>query len=306
MHDALRQLDLNLLLVFDALYRHRSVVAAATELSISPSACSHALARLRGALADELFIREGAGMQPTARAHKLAEGVQDGLRLLANSLGEGRAFQPSTSKQTFVFGATDFTAFAVMPRLIAAIEAAAPRIRTKVEPVRRRDALDALVSGRVHFALGIADAHATSHPELESLRFYEEDYVVLARQGHPRVRDKLALEQYLQERHVAVLPWETEASVIDAALLRAKHARDVALELPHMLAVPVIIASTDYLATLPRSLAMQAADSLPLQVLPAPFRTPLYSLHVFFHQRHASSASQQWMLAQLQKALASP
>ncbi|EPU0255623.1 TPA: LysR family transcriptional regulator [Pseudomonas aeruginosa] len=71
MHDALRRLDLNLLMVFDALYRHRSVVATATELSLSPSACSHALSRLRSSLMEELFIRADRPVQPRAKADEL-------------------------------------------------------------------------------------------------------------------------------------------------------------------------------------------------------------------------------------------
>lgn len=303
MHDVLRQLDLNLLLVFDALYRHRSVVAAAAELAMSPSACSHALARLRTALADELFVREGAGMQATAMARRLAEGVQDGLQLLGNSLGEGRAFRPASSRQTFVFAATDFTTFALLPGLAAALQARAPRIRVRIEHSRGRDSVEALASGRVHFALGFTDEIAGSPAGVESITFHEDDYVVLARADHPRVQGSLSLQQYLHERHVAVLPWESETSIIDAALLRLKQARDVAVELPSMLAAPAIVAATEHLLTIPRSAAAQAAAGLPLAVFAAPFRTPPYTLKAFFHARHAGTAAHRWMLEQLRQQL---
>lgn len=303
MHDVLRQLDLNLLLVFDALFRHRSVVLAADELAMSPSACSHALARLRTALADELFVRAGATMEPTAKAQKLAEGVQDGLRLLATSLGEGRAFNAASSRQTFVFAATDFTSFALLPRLVASMGSTAPRIRIKVEHSRRRDSVEALASGRVHFALGFADESAAVHPGLDSVAFFEDDYVVLARTGHPRIQGKLSMAQYLKERHIVVLPWEDEASVIDGALLRLKHSRDVALELPSMLAAPSVVAATDLLLTLPGSAALHASTGLPLTFFPAPFRTPPYTLKAFFHPRHASTPAHRWMLAQMSKVL---
>lgn len=305
MHDVLRQLDLNLLLVFDALFRHRSVVAAADELAMSPSACSHALARLRSALADELFVREGTAMEPTARAKKWAEGIQHGLQMLTSSLGEGRAFHPGSSRQTFVFAATDFTAFALLPRLVASMEASAPRVRIKVEHSRRRDSLEALASGRVHFALGFSDENATAHPGLSSVAFFEEDYVVVARKGHPRVRSKLSLAQYLKERHVAVVPWDDEDSIIDSTLLRLKHSRDVALELPSMWAATAVVATSDLLLTLPRSAAIHAMASLSVTVIPAPFRTPPYTLRAFFHPRHASTPGHRWMLAQLTEALTS-
>lgn len=305
MHDALRQLDLNLLLVFDALLRHRSVAVAADELAISPSACSHALARLRSALLDELFVREGTVMEPTAKARRLADGVQDGLRLLSTSLGEGRSFNPASSRQTFVFTATDFTTFALLPPLVAAVAAVAPRIRIKVEHSRRRDSVEALACGRAHFALGFADESATIHKGLDSVTFMEGDYVVLARADHPRIQGKLTLAQYLKERHVAVLPWEDETSVIDGALLQMKQARDVALELPSMLAATSIIAATDLLLTLPHSAAVHAAASLPLAIHPAPLRTPPYTLKAFFHPRHASTPGHRWMLTQMSQVLGS-
>lgn len=303
MHDLLRQMDLNLLPVFDALFRHRSVAAAADELAMSPSACSHALARLRSALADELFVREGTAMEPTARAKKWAAGIQDGLQTLTTSLGQGRAFHAASSRQTFVFAATDFTAFALLPRLAASLEASAPRVRIKVEHSRRRDSVEALASGRVHFALGFSDETATVHPGLDAVEFFEDDYVVLARKGHPRVRSKPSVAQYLKERHVAVVPWDDEASVIDSALVRLKHSRDVAVELPSMWAAPAVVATTDFLLTLPRSAAAHAMASLPLALFPVPFRAPPYTLKAFFHPRHASTPGHQWILAQLTKAL---
>ncbi len=303
MHDSLRCVDLNLLLVFDALFRHRSVVAAAEELSVSASACSHALSRLRAALSDELFVRYGNGMQPTARAEHMADGVRDALQTLAGSLGERGTFDPSTSTQTFVFAATDFTAFALLPPLIGTLERDAPHIRVRMVYSTHRESLEDLASGRVHFALGFSDVTATDHPGVEWLDGFADDYVVAVRQGHPRIRDRLSLDQYLAERHVVVTPWNTEASVIDAALLRAGLVRDVAVQLPSVMAAPFIVANSALLITLPRHAAYQLAHAIPLAIHPAPFEVPRYRLKVFFHKRHAGSAAQRWMRDQMLHAL---
>lgn len=273
---------------------------------MSPSACSHALARLRAALADELFVREGSAMAPTARACKLIEGVQEGLRLLNWSLAEGRAFNPLKSRQTFVFAATDFTSYVLLPPLVAAMQTAAPGICFKVVHSRRRDSVEALASGRVQFALGFTDENAGIHPGLEEITFFQDDYVVLARAGHPRLASTLSLAQYLKERHVAVLPWEGEASVVDSTLHRMKCSRDVAVELPSMLVAPSVVAATDFLLTLPRSVTAHALASSPLDLFPAPFSPPPYTLKAFFHPRHASTPAHRWMLAQLRQLLAQP
>ncbi len=119
MHLDLKRLDLNLLLVFEAVYRLRSVTRAAAELALSASALSHALIRLRKALADELFYRVGNDMHPTVYADSLAPTVSESLALLAKGLHPRPRFVPAESRESFTFAITDYTAFAVFPALMA-------------------------------------------------------------------------------------------------------------------------------------------------------------------------------------------
>ena len=175
MHAALRRLDLNLLLVFDALYRHRSVAAAADELALSASACSHALSRLRGTLDDDLFVRYGSAMQPTALADQMSQAVADALHLLSDNLGSAGPFVPATSTQTFTLVATDFTAFALLPGFIARLQALAPDLRVNVVYSSHRDSLEDLAAGRAHFALSFADAESTSCEGVESLDCFTDE-----------------------------------------------------------------------------------------------------------------------------------
>jgi DNA-binding transcriptional LysR family regulator len=295
MHDSLRRIDLNLLLVFDALFRHRGVVLAADELSLSASACSHALARLRAALGDELFVRQGSGMRPTARAEQMASGVREALAGLTGALGDTGRFVPSTSTQEFVLAATDFTVFAVLPQLIPALAREAPHVRVRVIYSTHSDSLDDLASGQVHFALGFLGEEQTQRTSVESFDCFTDDYVVAVRKGHQRIRRKLSLAQYLAERHVVVTPWTTEQSVVDAALLGTGLTRDVAVRLPSVMAAPFIVANSEYLLTLPRRAALQLANSLPLEIHPTPFHISRYVLKVFFHRRHAGSPAHRWM-----------
>ncbi|WP_198399392.1 LysR family transcriptional regulator [Caballeronia calidae] len=299
MHDLLRRVDLNLLLVFDALSRHRSVAAAADELALSSSACSHALSRLRDTLEDELFVRYGNGMQPTARAEQLAPGIEEALRTLTGALEDVGSFDPSTSHQLFTFAATDFTAFAMLPSLIAALERCAPHLRVRVVYSTHRESIDELASGRVQFALGFSDESEGAQAGLESLDCFADDYVVAFRQGHPRIGKKLSLEQYLAERHVVVTPWNTEGSVIDAALLRLGLERDVSVQLPSVMAAPFIVANSDHLITLPRRVVQQLAAAVPITFRTTPFDVPRYVLKAYFHRRHSAALSHRWMRQQM-------
>jgi DNA-binding transcriptional LysR family regulator len=304
MHAALRRLDLNLLLVFDALYRHRSVASAADELALSASACSHALSRLRGVLGDDLFVRYGSAMQPTALADQISQAVADALRLLSDHLGAAAPFVPATSTQTFTLAATDFTAFALLPALMARLQTLAPNLRVNVVYSSHRDSLEDLAAGRAHFALSFADADNDSFEGVESLACFTDEYVVVARKPHPRISRTLSIEQYLHEKHVAVLPWASSGSVIDAALLKSGFRRNVAVQLPSLMAAPFIVAETGLLLTLPRRAAAQLSKATPLAIYPTPFESPDYTLNVHFHARHAGMAAHEWMREQLMQAFA--
>ena len=191
MHEALRRLDMNLLLVFDALVRLGSVAAAAEELAMSPSACSHALTRLRGALSDPLFVRYGSGMQPTARAQGMAPVIGQALQALGGSLEGARPFAPGDSTQAFVFAATDYTAYAVLPALAARLRTLAPRLRVRAVYSTRQDSFDDLAAGRAHFALGFNEGQAALPEGVQARDGFTDDYVVVARRDHPEIRGSL-------------------------------------------------------------------------------------------------------------------
>ena len=302
MHDELRRLDLNLLPVFDAMYRHRSVVAAADELNISPSACSHALARLRTALADELFVRFGQGMQPTGRAEQLSTVVAAALASLSSHLAQSRPFDPSSSEQAFVFAATDYTAFVLVPRLVAHLQCVAPKLRIKVVHSSRQDTRAELATGNIDFALGFADEFDEKFDAkdgIDTADGFTDDYVVLARKGHPKVQHQLSLDSYLAERHVAVTPWGEARGVIDLALERLGLRRQVAVQLPSLLAAPSIIATSNLLLTLPRYAARLLNSSASFSLFPPPFAAPTYTLKVYSHARNASTQGHRWVREQV-------
>jgi DNA-binding transcriptional LysR family regulator len=303
VHDALLRLDLNLLLVFDALFRHRSVAAAADELAMSPSACSHALSRLRAALSDELFLRHGSAMQPTAQAEQIAPRIAESLANLSETLSGAAAFTPATSTQTFLFAATDFTAFALLPALVARLATTAPHIGIKVVYSAHRESLDELAAGRVHFALGFSHESGILSEGVEALECFTDDYVVASRKKHARIRSSLSLDQYLAERHVVVLPWTDSGSVIDAALAERGLKRDVAVQLPSVMAAPFVVANSELLITLPRRAAQRLSGAAPIRLFEAPFPSPRYTLRIYFHARHSNASAHRWMREQMLQAL---
>lgn len=305
MHAALRRFDMNLLLVFEALYRRGSVVAAADELAISPSACSHALARLREALADDLFLRVSNKMVPSPVAKSLINSVAEALSLLSDGLGAATTFDPMTSQQHFVFAATDYTVYVVLTPLIAELEKAAPGIRIAITYLNRQECRERLKDGRVHFVI---DARHTVGDDLggcEILDYLTDSYVVAHRKGHPRLNGQISFSQYLAEKHIAALPWSDTESVIDGVIHRHGYRRDVTVTLPSVLAAPYMVATTDYLFTLPMRAATLFKSVVPITLCSAPFDLPKYTLSVISSPRYSRSAAHLWLREKISSAFES-
>ncbi len=279
--------------------RHRSVTAAADELSMSPSACSHALARLRLALADDLFIRAGNTMVPTIHAEELARGVSQVLNQLNFVLSPAVKFQPESSTQTFVFAATDFTSYALLPLFISKLESQAPNIEIQVVYSTHYDSVEDLIAGKVHFALGYAEDDRHISEQVEVIDCFTDDYVVVSRSGHPRIGDSLTLEVYMNERHVVVTPWRDSISAISKTLKKNGLTRKVAVRLPSMMAAPFIVAQTNYLMTMPRRVALQISCAAPLSVYDAPFPSPMYGLKIYTPKNLHQNDATKWMKEQL-------
>ena len=299
MHLELRKLDLNLLLVFHALFCHRSVTAAAHELALSPSALSHALARLRQALGDDLFVRIDNQMQPTLRAEQIAGPVSQALTQLSAGLKLNQRFDPASSERHFVISATDYTAFGILPRLIQHLQTVAPGISLRIVNTSQKLAIDELAAGHIDFALGYDEDTSPLPAGMEEFDWLQDDYVAIASKNHGSIKRKLTLEAYLQARHVVVTPWNESRGVIDYVLDGMALRRQVAVQLPNVLVAPFIIAEGDLIMTLPRLAAITLSRAASINIYPAPFAIPPYTLKVYSHSKYARSAAHVWLRQQM-------
>ena len=149
-----RELDLNLLRVFDAVLRSRSVTAAAAQLGLTQPAVSNALARLRGAFGEALFLRTSQGMEPTPFARALSEPVRQALALLDSALAHGPGFDPATSDRSFRFYMSDLGQIEFLPPLVERLRQRAPRVRLEAVGLDVEDIGDALAVGSLDIAKG--------------------------------------------------------------------------------------------------------------------------------------------------------
>lgn len=267
MHPTLRRLDLNLLPVFDAIYRHRSVRLAADELAMSTSALSHALSRLRATLNDPLFFREGHRMSPSVYASQLAPSIASALSFLNHELTPQPEFDAPSSTESLHIAITDFTALCVFPTLMHSLQHAAPGLRFELRYLPHSPALTELLAGEVDLALGFSTSEDIRHPELEEIGWFEDEYVVISNAS----RTRLTLEDYLAARHLVVTPWNEKQGVLDLRLEQLGYTRHIAIKTPSMLSAPFIVAQSDLLMAIPRFAAEKLVAAADLRIFALPF-----------------------------------
>lgn len=259
--------DLNLFVVFEALLDTQSVSKAAKRLGLSQPATSNALARLRATFDDPLFVRRGSTMLPTPRAQQVAAHVRAALGLLGVALGPPEGFDPASACRTFVIAAHDFASLAVLPSAMERVRREAPGITLRVIRSDARRPYAGLEDGSVDLVFGaVGDApRGIAHAA-----FAPSPFVTAARVGHPRVRRRLTLKQFLEVDHLLVAPLGGQRGDVDRALERMGHQRRIALTVPDFLLALHVIARTDLIVTLPRKIFELAALEEELNVFVPP------------------------------------
>ncbi|EGT4355636.1 LysR family transcriptional regulator [Cronobacter sakazakii] len=296
MHPSLRRLDLNLLPVFDAIYRHRSVRKAADELAMSTSALSHALSRLRTTLNDPLFYREGHRMCPSVYASQLAPSIASALKFLNQELTPQPEFDPASSTECLQIAITDFTAFCIFPALMHRLQHDAPGLRFELRYLPHSPALNELLAGEMDLALGFSAPEDIRHAELDEINWLEDDYVVISSAR----RAQLTFEDYLAARHVVVTPWNEKQGVLDSQLEKMGYTRHIALKTPSMLGAPFIVAESDLLMALPRFAAQKLLPATNLRMFELPFEVPSFEVKIYSHQRSGKRGATDWLKRVLQ------
>ncbi len=298
----IRQVDLNLLLAFDALMQDGNLTRAGFRLGLSQPSMSHALARLRKVCGDPLFVRVPTGMEPTPYALQIAPMVCDGLALLQDALDGAAAFNPATYNRTFQILMSDIGELVYLPRLINKLQTVAPDVNLRVLQLPREAYQEAFLSGEADLAIGFLPALKAGFYQQ---RLFEDNYVCLARKGHPRARDPLTLECFTKEAHILVEPagsrYSSAATQSSTTTFIERHlaaqglARRFALRVPHFMVVPEIVQQTDLLATVPGSVMKYIRPMPKVQRLSLPIQTPTFEVKQFWHQRNHEDVPNQWL-----------
>lgn len=288
----LRQLDLNLLTVFDAIQTERNLTRAAKRVGLSQPAMSNALARLRQAVGDPLFKRTSQGMIPTARALQLAEPIRQALDLIQNGLRSRPEFDHGSSRRTFVIAAEDYGEVVILPRLLDWLVRVAPGVSVQVRPEPGSRLQRELEDGSVDMAI---DFFRLRSKGFTSQHILEDALVTMARTDHPLAGENINLTDYVELPHVVLKPRTSTVPVVDRALERLQRIRTIAAHVPHFMSMPLIVQKSDLLCTLPRRMADVFADNFRLRVLKTPIELPTVPVYLLWHTSLDKDPGHRWL-----------
>ncbi|HEY1582235.1 MAG TPA: LysR family transcriptional regulator [Chthoniobacterales bacterium] len=293
----LESLDLNLLLVLEALASERSVTRAAAKIGLSQPALSNALSRLRTLFHDPLFERTGGQMQPTPRARQLLVPLSEAISKLREAFETQSPFRPEASEREFLIATNDYVDSLLLPRVVHRLLRHAPSaairaVRTDylfLPPVER------LQSGELDLALGFFGQTPQHNSGLLSKRLVAGRLVCILRAAHPRAARKLSLRTFVEIPHVRIMYPDTERQGSIDAILRSRGlARRIAVTVPHYLAIPAIVAESDLLGVVPEKLARRVAPRLRLKIFDPPVALPDISIVMAWHERLQFDRAHTW------------
>lgn len=290
----LKDIDLNLLLVFDRMLAEKRVSAVAASLGLSQPAISNALARLRKLLGDELFLRTARGMEPTPFALQLAEPVAYAMGALHTALNQQVVFDPATSTRSFTLAMTDIGEIYFTPRLMEALSVAAPGVT--ISTLRNNTATslrDELEAGHVDIAIGLL-------PQLKAgvfqRRLFLQRYVCIFSKDHPLARKRsVSLKDFGAADHVLVQAVGTGHGKADDVMAAQGIQRRIRLRVPHFVAIGHILRASGMIATVPERLAQSIAEPFGLVWRAHPVALPQIAINLFWHAKAHRDPGNQWL-----------
>ncbi|MDO6475153.1 LysR family transcriptional regulator [Alteromonas sp. 1_MG-2023] len=288
--------DLNLLVVFDAIYRTGSITRAAQSLHLSQSAVSHALNRLRDIVEDPLFIKVPKGVVPSDYAHRIAPSLQFSLESLSTVLVNEKDFDPASASSTVTIGVSQMDQLLFLAPLFKKMGSQAPGMNLRVHPVLPELFLDALDKKHVDMLCVIQSLSSLDLPNrIRKTCLFEDDLVCVMSARHPLAEKALTIDGYVSTPHLIMATGHVEKTWIDDLLTAKGLKRRVGLVAPHPSAVAHVVPQSDLVCTLARSIALPYVNHPDFYVTAAPFswNEPHEGL-LMWHGRSDNDPAQRW------------
>ena len=290
-----RELDLNLLVILNALFQEGGVNACARKLGISQPNVSFALAKLRTSFKDDLLVRQGNRMKPTPTGERLRDPIRRILATVDAELLHAPVFDPAESARRFTISTSDIGELTFLPKLLAALAVREPGTTLRCYSLRPDELERAMAEGTVDVALGY-------FPDLDGAALYrqklfEHPFVCIVRSDHPGVAGELTLEQFLSLGHIVVAQEGRSQELVERTMRQQGLSRLIKLQSPHFMSAPLLIARSDLITTVPRAVGTTYAGIGGLRLLQPPIAFPPIDLQQFWHRRVHSDPAVRWFRA---------
>lgn len=283
----LKDIDLNLFVVFETIYEENNLTRAAELLHVTQPTVSNALTRLRRVYDDPLFIRAGRGVAPTPLARRLIGPVQQALKVLQASLDDLMAFDAWTSDRCFRISASDIVASQLLPELIKDLAQSAPGTSVQCIRIDRRDVSGALAAGDLDLAIDIAQLSGAS---LNSQPLFDGSYVCIMREGHPSQDRDLTIEHLLELDHIAVSSRTRGRSYLELMLSRMGRRIEPKLRVQNFLSAFEVVKRSDLVMITTQSFSEHAG----IRVRELPFTQPTLGSSLYWHRNVEDDPANRW------------
>ncbi|HEY0912798.1 MAG TPA: LysR family transcriptional regulator, partial [Bradyrhizobium sp.] len=288
----IRRLDLTLLVVFEMLLKKRNMSAVAAEMGLTQSAVSHAVGRLRSVFDDPLFVRKGAGVEPTARARLLGPPLAEALDGIRDAVQIGRHFDPGTATRQFTVAAPDVMVAQIAQVVLAEIAQTAPRCQIMFRTFSHESAAASVADGDVDLAVGV---FLNPPKKTVGKAVAHETFRVVSRRDHPRIAGTLDLDTYCRLDHLLVSHDRDARGMIDMILGGLNRRRRIAAVMPQMLLAFAAVSQSDAIITAPLSASLYAASLFPLTLHEPPMAIRGFELTLLRHRDGLADPAITWL-----------
>jgi len=295
----LSRIDLNLFVVFDAIYTEGGITRASKRLNLTQPAISHALARLRELFDDPLFMRQGKSMIPTPLSRRMIDPVRESLQGIEATLRRVDRFDPATAHKHFTVGMRDVRELTALPVLLRTVTRTAPFVDLAIVRAERKQLEAELAAGTLDAAI---DVRLALSDEVRRQRIDVERLVVVARPDHPSVKRALDLETYLAQEHIVVSSRRRGFGVEDYELSRHGLKRRIRLRCQHYFAACRVVSETDLILTMAERYARIVNRLFRNRVVPFPLAVPDYDAYLYWHVNADADPANRWLRKQLLQA----
>jgi len=285
----LKNIDLNLLLIFDCIYQEKSLTIAGERLGRTQSAISHSLERLRKLFDDPLFVRTSKIMRPTPRAHELSTPIKKALTTIQEALAPSASFLPKRLEKTFIISMSDYCEMVILPNLMETLHLEAPQIKVEVLSPATTGPQQGLESGVFDLIIGNRDVSSG----ILQQRLFEDEFVCLVSNSHPEIQQEITLQQYLDASHVLFSPRGKEDR-LEKSLKKLGIKRNIALQVPDIMVIPYVLKKTPFIVTFQRKLA-EALKVNYLQILKPPVELPNIPIMQYWHEAMNNDPAHRWL-----------